>query len=162
VLLDDGVHVLRRRRSGPQDRRRADRERKIQRVAEAVRKEQLRDAERPIGGTDPEDTLPQQLRRVDPVVLQMGRAHVTPGAGGRNVLSGTGTAPILIAPKKQYANAGPSSSSRRTRSSGRMPRFRSAEPARLTLRMRSSYVTRSSPHSIAILPPRPSATLRST
>src|SRR5258707_350858 len=57
-----------------------------------------------------------------------------------------------MAPKNKYANAGPSSISSRTRSSGRMPRACSADPARFTLPSSSSYVTRSSPHSIA---PRP-------
>ena len=66
VLLDDRVDVLRRRRARPQDRRRADRERKIQRVAEAVGEEQLRHAEAAIRGGHAEDAFARTARRRRP------------------------------------------------------------------------------------------------
>ena len=48
VALDEAVDDGRRHRAGPENRRRADRQREVHGVAEAVGEEELRDAEAPI------------------------------------------------------------------------------------------------------------------
>src|SRR5438045_8668258 len=74
--LEDG---RRRHRAWPENRRGSDRERKIHRVAEPVRKEQLGDAEAAVRGFDAEHAARVGLRADGHVVLQM---HTGLGATG--------------------------------------------------------------------------------
>ena len=83
MALDRRVDVRRQRRAGHEDAGRPDRQGKIQRVAETVGEEQLRDAEAAIGGTDAEHAFPEQLSAHHHVVMQVHAALRGAGAARR-------------------------------------------------------------------------------
>ncbi len=83
MLLDHCVYIRRRRRTRPQNRRRADAKRKVHAVAEAVREEQLGDAETAIVGRDAQDRFRVQLGAHDHVVMQMHASLRETGAARR-------------------------------------------------------------------------------
>src|SRR5439155_1026469 len=81
MLLDDGVNILRRGRAWKQNGGGADRERKVESVAETVREEQLRDAEGAIGAADAEDAPAEEAGdEVGTVVQQEQHALFRPHA----------------------------------------------------------------------------------
>ena len=84
MLLDQIVDIGRRRRTRPENARAPDRQREIQRVAQPIREEQLRDTEEPIGRPRAEHALREQLGANHHVVLQV-HASLRPAGTARGV-----------------------------------------------------------------------------
>src|SRR5580765_6627793 len=82
MTLDHTVDVGWRRRPRPQDRRRADRERKVQAVPQSISEKQLRDTEGPVVDRDTENAAAKQLGTNDHIVMQVHTALRLAGTAG--------------------------------------------------------------------------------
>ena len=121
IAFDQAVCDRCGHRTRPENAGRANGERKVHRVAKAIREEQLGDAEAPVRRVDAEHATRIRICAHDHVVLQMHARFRTPGAAGRIQPERWSVANSYLRRRADAAVASISRSKFRTRSSSGPP-----------------------------------------